>query len=309
MAANKMPTAQAGNPSAARLNPAPLADSPWHRAARRFIRHRPALFGAIAILFLLLVAVLAPVVAPYDPNDVNSDRRYQSPDSQNLFGTDKAGRDLLSRLIYGTRVSMSVGIVAVSIQVAIGFFMGALSGYLGGKVDMAIMRFTDVMMTFPTFVLALILVGVLGPSIFNVILALSLFTWPGLARLIRGQVLSLREYEFILAARAVGVGHLRMLGQHIFPNLIGPLMVATTLGMAGAILAETGLSFLGLGVRPPTATWGTLIRDARYIFTLSEMPWLWLPPGLAISLAVLSINFIGDGLRDAFDVRGRQALE
>ena len=163
------------------------------------------------------------------------------------MGTDKAGRDLLSRLIYGTRVSMTVGIVAVSIQVAIGFFVGALSGYLGSKVDMAIMRFTDVMMTFPTFVLVLILVGVLGPSIFNVILVLGLFTWPGLARLVRGQVLSLREHDFILAARAIGVGHWRMLGRHILPNLLGPLMVAATLGMAGAILAETGLSFLGLG--------------------------------------------------------------
>ena len=299
----------AGDPSAERVAAAGLADSPRRRAGRRFLRHRPALFGAIVILFMLLVAVFAPVLAPYDPNDVNSDQRFQSPNSQNLMGTDKAGRDLLSRLIYGTRVSMTVGIVAVSIQVAIGFFVGALSGYLGSKVDMAIMRFTDVMMTFPTFVLVLILVGVLGPSIFNVILVLGLFTWPGLARLVRGQVLSLREHDFILAARAIGVGHWRMLGRHILPNLLGPLMVAATLGMAGAILAETGLSFLGLGVRPPTATWGTLIRDARFIFALSEMPWLWLPPGLAISLAVLSINFIGDGLRDAFDIRGRQALE
>ena len=284
-------------------------DSPLGRAARRFLRHRLALVGAVMVLFLLIVAAFAHVLAPYDPLDVNTGRRMLPPDGQNLLGTDQVGRDVLSRLIYGTRVSMSVGIVAVSIQLSIAFILGSLSGYLGGKTDMVIMRFTDVVMTFPTFVLVLILVSIVGPSMYNVMLVFGLFAWPGPARLVRGQVLSLREQDFILAARVVGVGDWDVLRRHLLPNVLGPVSVAATLGMAEAILTEAGLSFLGLGVRPPTPTWGSMIGDARFTYVLADMPWLWLVPGVAISFAVICINFIGDGLRDAFDVRGRQVLE
>ena len=285
------------------------ADSPLGRAGRRFLRHRPALVGAVMVLFLLFVAVFAEVLAPYDPLGIDTGRRMFPPDRQNLLGTDQVGRDVLSRLIFGTRVSMAVGIVAVSIQLAIGFILGSLSGYLGGKADMVIMRFTDVVMTFPTFVLVLILVSIVGPTIYNVILVIGLFSWPGLARLVRGQVLSLREQEFILAARVVGVGDWGVLRKHLLPNVLGPISVAATLGVAEAVLTEAGLSFLGLGVRPPTPTWGTMIGDARFTYVLADMPWLWLVPGVAISFAVICINFIGDGLRDAFDVRGKNVLE
>jgi peptide/nickel transport system permease protein len=201
---------------------------------------------------------------------------------------------------------MSVGIIAVSIYIAIGFTLGALSGYMGGISDMLIMRFTDVMMCFPSFVLIIILVSILGPSIRNVMIVIGVFGWPSIARLVRGQVLSLREQDFILAARTVGVGHWRVLWVHILPNVVGPVTVAATLGIASAILTEAGLSFLGLGVRPPTPSWGAMISEARGIAVLADMPWLWLAPGITISLAVLSINFIGDGLRDALDVRSRR---
>ena len=305
-----------GNPQTA-ANQAPngifssarSVDSPMARAGRRFLRHRPALVGATMVLFLLIVALFADVLAPYDPLGIDTGRRMLPPDRQNLLGTDQVGRDVLSRLIFGTRVSMSVGIVAVSIQLTIAFILGSLSGYLGGKTDMVIMRFTDVVMTFPTFVLVLILVSIVGPSMYNVMLVFGLFAWPAPARLVRGQVLSLREQEFILAARVVGVGDWGVLKRHLLPNVLGPVSVAATLGMAEAILTEAGLSFLGLGVRPPTPTWGSMIGDARFTYVLADMPWLWLVPGVAISFAVICINFIGDGLRDAFDVRGRNVLD
>jgi peptide/nickel transport system permease protein len=293
-------TALAGRASQRRV------DSPLARSLRRFLGHRLALTGSIAVLVLALAAIFAPLVAPYDPNAVDLDRVSHPPDRQNLLGTDATGRDVLSRLIFGARVSMSVGIVAVSIYLSIGFVLGAVSGYVGGKVDMLIMRFTDIMMCFPSFVLILILVAILGPSIRNVMLVIGLFGWPGIARLVRGQVLSLREQDFILAARTIGVPHRRMLLVHLLPNVLGPVTVAGTLGIAGAILTEAGLSFLGLGVRPPTASWGSMISQARSIAVLTDMPWQWLSPGIAISVAVLSINFIGDGLRDAIDIRSRK---
>jgi peptide/nickel transport system permease protein len=222
-----------------------------------------------------------------------------------LLGTDAVGRDALSRIIYGARISLSVGVFAVGIYIAIGFVLGALAGYTGGWVDNLLMRFTDIMLCFPTFVLILILVGILGPSIWNVIFAIGLFGWPGIARLVRGQVLQLRELDYVIATRILGAGPVDVMFRHILPNVIGPLTVAATLGIAGAILTEAGLSFLGLGVVQPTPSWGSMLNDARSPATLADKPWLWIAPGASISLAVLAINFIGDGLRDAFDVRSR----
>jgi peptide/nickel transport system permease protein len=198
-----------------------------------------------------------------------------------------------------------VGLISVSIYMIIGFALGSVSGYVGGKVDSVIMRFTDVIMCFPGLIIILILVSVLGPSIRNVMLTIGLLGWPGIARLVRGQCLSLREQDYVNAAICVGAGTGRIILRHLLPNLVGPMTVAATFGVAGAILTEAGLSFLGFGVRPPTPSWGLMINEAKGIAQLKSMPWMWIPPGLAISLSVLSINFIGDGLRDAFDVRSR----
>ena len=281
------------------------SDSPTLRMFRRFLRHRLAAAGAAILLLAVLAAVAAPVIAPYDPLKTDVKRLNHPPDRQNLLGTDQVGRDVLSRITYGARVSMSVGVVAVSITVAIGFVLGGVAGYLGGRADTVIMRFTDIMMTFPTFVLMLILAVIMEPGIYTIMLVIGLFSWPGLARLVRGQVLSLREQEYVLAARVVGSTDARILLEHVLPNVIGPVMVAATMQVAGAILSEAGLSFLGLGIQPPTPSWGAMISKATNFTVLTTMPWRWLAPGVAITLAVLCINFMGDGVRDALDVRGR----
>lgn len=279
--------------------------SPAKRTLNRFRSHRLAVFGTFVIGIMALCGVLAPIVAPYDPNKIDLLHIAQSPSLAHVLGTDAVGRDALSRIIYGARISLSVGVFAVGIYLAIGFVLGALAGYAGGWVDNVLMRFTDIMMCFPTFVLILILVGILGPSIWNVIFAIGLFGWPGIARLVRGQVLQLRELDYVIATRILGAGPADVMFRHILPNVIGPLTVAATLGIAGAILTEAGLSFLGLGVVQPTPSWGAMLNDARSPATLADKPWLWIAPGVSISLAVLAINFIGDGLRDAFDVRSR----
>jgi peptide/nickel transport system permease protein len=279
--------------------------SPARRTLDRFLSHRLAVLGALVIAVMALAGLLAPIVAPHDPNKIDLLQIAQSPSWLHPLGTDAVGRDALSRIVYGARISLSVGVCAVGIYIAIGFVLGALAGYAGGWVDNLLMRFTDIVMCFPTFVLILILVGMLGPSIWNVIFAIGLFGWPGIARLVRGQVLQLRELDYVIASRILGAGATDVMFRHILPNVIGPLTVAATLGIAGAILTEAGLSFLGLGVVQPTPSWGSMLNDARSPATLAGKPWLWIAPGVSISLAVLAINFIGDGLRDAFDVRSR----
>ena len=287
---------------AARLKP---TQSPWMRTFRRFLSHRLAVFGLALLLVMALCAIFAPLVAPAKPGAIDLTRIARPPGGQSLLGTDAVGRDVLSRLIYGARVSLSVGVVAVTIYMTIGFLLGAVAGYVGGWVDTILMRFTDVVLCFPTFVLILILVGMLGPNIGNVMLVIGLFGWPGVARLVRGQVLQLRELDYVLAAEMLGARRWYVLWKHILPNVIGPLTVAATLGIASAILTEAGLSFLGLGVVQPTPSWGAMLNEARSPALLATKPWLWLAPGVTISLAVLATNFIGDGLRDAFDVKSR----
>ena len=285
--------------------PSSTAVSPGKRTLRRFLSHRLAMIGAVTLGILGVCAIAAPIIAPADPNAIDLANIAQSPSFDHLLGTDAVGRDILSRALYGARISLSVGIVAVSIYLTIGFVLGAIAGYSGGIVDTLVMRFTDIMMCFPTFVLILILVGMVGPNITNIMLVLGLFGWPGVARLVRGQVLQLREMDYVLAARALGGSKRYVMVRHILPNVIGPLTVAGSLGIAGAILSEAGLSFLGLGVTQPTPSWGSMLNEARNPATLATQPWLWLTPGILISLAVLAANFIGDGLRDAFDVRSR----
>jgi len=277
------------------------APSPSQRTLRRFLSHRLAVIGATILAAMAVCAILAPLLAPADPNAINLTRIAHPPDGHNWLGTDAVGRDVLSRLLYGARISLSVGLVAVGIYLVIGFVLGAVAGYLGGWVDNVIMRFTDVMLCFPTFVLILILVGILGPNIGNVMVVIGLFGWTGVARLVRGQVLQLRALDYVVAARMLGGGQFYVLARHVLPNVLGPLTVAGTLGIASAILTEAGLSFLGLGTQPPEPSWGGMLNIARTYMEIS--PWMAIFPGLAIMLVVLGFNFLGDGLRDVLDPR------
>jgi peptide/nickel transport system permease protein len=268
---------------------------------QRFRRHRVAVVGAIILLLLATGAIGAPVFARNDPYRVDISAYRQGPQPNYPLGTDSSGRDVLSRLLHAGRVSLSVGLVAVTIYTLIGVILGAFSGFYSGLVDSVIMRLADVVLSFPSLILIITIVSVLGPSIYNIMLVIGLLGWPPIARIVRALFLSLREREFVLASRTIGVPNSRIIFRHILPNAIAPVIVAATFGMANAILLEAGLSFLGLGVQPPTPSWGNMLTDAQSLTVLESMPWLWIPPGTMIALAVLSINFIGDGLRDALD--------
>lgn len=257
--------------------------------------------GFIILLALTVLSVGAPVFARNDPERTNVRLYRTGPSAAHILGSDSSGRDVLSRLLYAGRVSLSVGLVAVGIYTIIGLFLGALAGYYGGWVDSLIMRCADVVLAFPSLLIIITVVSILGPSIWNVMLVIGLLGWPPIARILRGQFLSLREREFVVASRTVGSSNTRIIFHHLLPNAFAPIIVAATFGIANAILLEAGLSFLGLGVQPPTPSWGNMLTDAQSIAVLQSMGWLWIPPGIMIALAVLSINFIGDGLRDALD--------
>lgn len=276
-------------------------ESLWIKARKRFFRHKLAMAGLIVLSTLILMSVLAPAIERYSPIELNLDAMSNAPSSAHWLGTDTTGRDVWSRIVHAGRVSLSVGLVAVSISTLIGVVIGSLSGYAGGTVDLLLMRFTDMVMTFPSLVMIITVASVLGPSIYNTMIVIGILTWPGIARLVRGQFLSFREQQFVLAARSIGVPPIQIMFRHLFPNVISSVTVAATFGMANAILQEASLSFLGLGVQAPTPSWGNMLRDAQTLSILEGMPWLWLAPGIMIALAVLSINFIGDGLRDAVD--------
>ena len=267
---------------------------------KRFFKHKLAVLGMIVFTLILLMAILAPLIAPKSPYAI-TDQFSAAPSSKYLLGTDQVGRDLFSRLIYGSRVSLSVGIGAVAIYVAIGTILGAIAGYFGKWVDMVIMRITDVFMSFPYLMVILVLVSIMGPSLFNIIVVLGLLGWPGIARIVRGSVLSIKQMDYIKAGVALGYSAPRLVFQHILPNCLGPILVNATFGIAAAIITEASLSFLGMGVQPPTASWGNMLKDAQSLSVLASQPWLWIPPGIMILLSVLSINFMGDGLRDAMD--------
>lgn len=275
----------------------------WTLAWRRFRRHKLAMFGLIMLIILALLAVLAPLLSPHSPYALNLQERGSPPSATHWFGTDRTGRDIWTRVMLGGQVSLSVGLVSVTISTIIGTLVGSISGYFGDKFDMVLMRFTDMVMSFPTLVIIITLVAVVGPSIYNSMFAIGVLGWPGLARLVRGQFLSLREQEFVQAARCIGTPTRQIIFRHILPNTVGPIVVAATFAVASAILTEAGLSFLGLGVQPPTPSWGNMLRDAQSLTILESLPWMWIPPGTMIVLAVLSVNFIGDGLRDALDPR------
>lgn len=276
-------------------------ESMSRRVLRRFSRHRLAVFGAVVILILVLVAIFAPFVARHDPYYQDYSAIKEPPSREHILGTDALGRDVWARLVYATRVSLSVGLVAVSIYTVIGTILGSIAGYYGGTVDAVIMRLTDIVMCFPLLIIIITVVALIGASLFNIMAVIGLIAWPSICRLVRGQFLSLRQQDFVMAAHCLGVPSKRVIGSHLLPNCVGPITVAATFGMAGAILTEASLSFLGLGVPPPEPSWGQMLADAQKLSVLAGMPWLWVPPGVMIALTVLCVNFVGDGLRDALD--------
>jgi len=267
----------------------------------RFRRNRLALSGLVLVAILFLVSLLAPWLAPYDPNFIDIQQILQPPSAAHWMGTDSLGRDVLSRIIYGARISLKVGFVAVGLATLIGVVLGALAGYYGGWVDNLLMRLVDLMLCFPTFFLILAVIAVLEPSIWNIMVIIGLTSWMGVARLVRAEFLSLREREFIQAARALGARDGRIIFRHLLPNALAPVMVSATLGVAGAILTESALSFLGLGVQPPTPSWGNILTAGKDNIEIAW--WLSVFPGLAILITVLAYNLLGEGIREAIDPR------
>ena len=255
--------------------------------------------GAVIVVATVLLAVLGPALTPYDPASQELPLRLEGPTRSHPFGLDELGRDIFARVLAGARISLAVGLIVVGISASVGTLMGAVAGYFGGRIDEVISRAIDILLAFPGLLLAIALLAVLGPSLTNVILAISLIGWVGYARLVRGQVLRAREFEFVQAARALGAPTPRILVRHIIPTALPAVTVQATLGMGAAILAEAALSFLGLGVQPPTPSWGTMLNGGRA--HLLDAPHLTVFPGLAIAVLVLGFNFLGDGLRDALD--------
>jgi len=270
----------------------------------RFCTNRFALAGALVVLTLFVLSFLAPFITPYDPDAIDAYRVLLPPSSGNWFGTDELGRDVFTRVLYGARISLKVGFVAVGIAVLIGTVIGLVAGFYGGWLDTILMRFVDVMLCFPTFFLILAVIAMLEPSIWYIMIIIGLTGWMGVARLVRAEVLSLRERDFVMAARAMGASDLRIIFRHIFPNAMTPVLVSATLGVAGAILTESALSFLGIGVQPPTPSWGNILTSGKDYIEFAW--WLSLFPGLAILVTVLSYNLLGEGIRDALDPRLRR---
>ncbi|WP_320172368.1 ABC transporter permease [Maridesulfovibrio sp.] len=260
--------------------------------------------GLFLVGTVSLAAVLAPLLTPYDPNALNVDQLLLPPSSEHLFGTDSLGRDLFTRMLYGGRVSLWVGFVAVGISTAIGLALGLAAGYFGGLADEIIMRGVDVMLCFPSFFLILAVIAFLEPGLTNIMIVIGLTSWMGVARLVRAETLTLRKRDFVMASRLAGAGPVRIMLTHILPNAITPVLVSATLGIAGAILVESSLSFLGLGVQPPDPSWGNLLMDGKEVLEIA--PWLSIFPGMAILLTVLGYNLLGEALRDILDPRLKQ---
>ncbi len=260
--------------------------------------------GGLLVLAVFVIAVFAPLIAPYDPSKIDIKNILVGPSSQHLFGTDDLGRDVLSRMIWGSRVSLEVGFVAIGIATIIGILLGAISGFYGGYIDSTIMRAVDIMLSIPTIFLILAVVAILEPSIFNIMVVIGLTSWTEPARLVRAEFISIKEREFVTAARAIGASDSRIIFRHILPNGLSPILVSATMGVGGAILIESALSFLGLGVQPPTPSWGSLLSSGKDNIEIAW--WLSAFPGLAILITVLGYNLLGEGIRDALDPRQRE---
>ena len=270
---------------------------------RRFRRHRLSLIGMAILGLIAFGSIFAPWISFHDPNFINLDKIKDAPSLTHYLGTDAAGSDVWARLLYGSRITLVIAAVGLLIGVVIGTLIGMLSGYYGGWIDNVLMRFTELIMTFPTLFALIILVSILGQTVFNIMWIMGILGWTGIARLVRGQVLAIREMDYVAAAGAIGASDRRILFGHILPAAMPYVAVAGTLGLASFILIEAALNFLGLGVHIPTPTWGNMMKGAQNIHTIQNEPWLWVPPGLAIALTVLAVNFVGDGLRDALDPR------
>ncbi|MDO5417011.1 MAG: ABC transporter permease [Lachnospiraceae bacterium] len=272
----------------------------WMDQVKKLVRqNKLAAFSAVVILVIILMAVFAPLVAPYDPYTQVLKERLKAPSAAHWLGTDELGRDVLSRIIYGARISLTIGLVPTLISMVIGTILGLLAGYYGGKVDFIIMRLADVMLAFPSLLLAMVVMYTMGGGLVNIFIALSLVNWAGTARIVRSQTLSLKEAEYVEAARSIGVKSWTILMRHILPNCLPSLIVLFTLNIPSAILSESSLSFLGVGAQPPSASWGlAVVRGKKYLFT---EPWLSIAPSIAIMIVVMAFNFLGDGLRDVLD--------
>ncbi len=268
---------------------------------KRLRRNRFAMAGAAVIALLFVVAILAPHLTPYDPSAIDAYNVLMPPSLKHWMGTDELGRDVFTRVLYGARISLLVGFVAVGISIAIGTLVGLASGFYGGWIDGLLMRFVDIMLCFPTFFLILAVIAMIGPSIWLIMIVIGVTSWMGVARLVRAEVLSLRERDFVLAATSIGASDLRIIFRHVLPNSMGPVLVAATLGVGGAILIESALSFLGIGVQPPTPSWGNILTSGKNYIEFAW--WLSLYPGLAILVTVLAYNLLGEGIRDAIDPR------
>jgi peptide/nickel transport system permease protein len=281
----------------------PQEEQPWRRAVKRLVRRRGALVGGAAVLFFILVAVFAPLIAPYDPLATSWSAVRKPPSWLHLFGTDEIGRDVLSRVIYGARASLLAGVVSVSISLAVGVPIGLVAGYVGGIVDGVLMRITDALLACPFLILAIALAAFLGPNLLNAMVAIGISAMPAFIRLTRAQTMATKVEDYVEAAKAVGNPHWRIVLRHILPNITAVIMVQATLAIAAAIIAEASLSFLGLGQQPPDPSWGSMLNTAKNF--LAQAPWMAWWPGLAIFVVVLSFNLLGDGLRDALDPRQR----
>ncbi len=279
------------------------AEDPWRIALRMLVKNKVAMAGLGVLLLLALLAIFAPQISPYDPDEVDILRQLETPSKSHLLGTDLYGRDILSRIFWGGRVSLVVGLISVAIAASIGILLGLVSGFYGGLADSLIMRFIDILLAFPRVLLALTIVGMLGPGLLNVMIAVGIAGITGYARLVRGTVLSAKQETYVDAAKVIGCPDTTILFRHLLPNVVGPVIVLATLDVASAIMAASSLSFLGLGVQPPTSEWGYMLNEGRSY--LRSAPWITFFPGIAIMISVLSINMLGDGLRDALDPRLR----
>lgn len=280
--------------------------SQWLEVWRRLKRNKMAVLGLVILIILVLLAVFANVIANYDNVVIkqNLSQRLQAPSAAHWLGTDEFGRDIFARLVHGTRVSLQVGIIAVGISIVIGGILGAIAGYYGGKLDNIIMRIMDIFLAVPSILLAIAIVSALGPSILNLMLAISISSVPSYARIVRASVLSIRDQEFIEAAKAIGASNTKIIFRHIIPNSLAPVIVQATLGVASAILSTAGLSFIGLGIQPPAPEWGSMLSGGRQYLRYAW--WVTTFPGVAIMITILSLNLLGDGLRDALDPRLKQ---
>jgi peptide/nickel transport system permease protein len=288
------------------MTAAPGRDSEGRAFWRAFRRNRLAFCGGVIVAVLVLLAVFAPLLAPWDPNKPDTKKILVAPSRSHWLGTDQLGRDVLSRVLYGARISLSVGFVSVGIAAAIGIVLGAVAGYRGGAVDGVIMRLVDLMLVFPRFFLLLAVLAFLKPSIWTIMAVIGSTGWMGVTRLVRAEFLTLREREFVIWSEAVGASAYRVVFRHILPNAMAPVLVAMTLGIPAAILTESGLSFLGLGVQPPYATWGNILNDGKDAIEIAW--WMTVYPGMAILITVLAYNLLGEGIRDALDPRLRRTV-